>query len=482
MMQNIVGFLKKYKKRFIIGGSIVLIIILLIAFGKRGDTGFVTATASVQTVTEQVEVAGTVESNDLANLGFEVSGRVASVPVKVGDIVNQGDVLVRLDTSTLNADLLDAQAAVSIARANLDNDEVTVVDVTQQQDVLVESARRKLLSSDLEAVPQSNAVSLDAPIISGTYRGGEGEYKIRILRSEVNASNYFVRIFGLEEGEYELKTNKSTPLGNLGLYIELPGELSDYRETIWTLAIPNTRSASYLTNLNAYEQAVENRTVAIRSAESSLSQGNRMTSVAEANLQKAQAQVDRIRSEINKRTIRAPFAGTVSAMRVSPGEIASGGSGVVTVVSNNKFEIVLDVPEIDVSKLEIDNPVTIQLDAFGQRETWEGVIIAISQAENTVDGVPVYETRVAFAGEDERIRSGMSATVSVITETRKDVVAIPLEFIQRDENGTFVYIIIDDDETTERRDIAVGLRGSNGIVEIIDGLVDGDIIANQSSA
>lgn len=471
-------FFTKYKKTILISLGIIVILGIITSLFLNGNGSNVkTFTVSKADVVEKVEIAGTVESNDYAELGFEVSGKINDVAVKVGDEVKIGQTLVSLDSAELYADLKDAQALVDIKFAELENAGVNLDDIKQQQDVLVSSAKRKLLSTDLEAIAQSRNNTLTPPIITGSYTGEEGQYKIIIDEESFKSVNQTFKIFGIEQFVGFIEENRPKPLGTKGLYIQLPDSIDDYFNTIWYVDIPNKRGSSYTLNLNAYESALEAKNVAIRDAEQSLSQGSRENSIAQAELEQAQARVNRILAQIDQRSIKAPFSGTISSVDIAKGEIATSGSKVVIIVSNGEFEISLDVPEIDVSKLEVGNAVKISLDAFSDQDMWEGEIGAISQAETYVDGVPVYETKVLFKEVDDRIRSGLSATVSIETESRQNVLAIPSEFIDRDEKGQFVNVFVNGDEKQiEKRYITTGIRGADSLVEILDGLKEGEIV------
>jgi len=472
MIKRIKGIWKK-RKIWIIAAVIIIALIIIGGSKKGGDTNE-TYTAAVRTVTEQVEVAGKVQSNDFAELGFEVGGKISSVLVDIGDEVSRGETLVRLDTGALQADLADAKASVSIREAELNNTGTSLTKVTQKQDALVSSAYKNLLSSGLVAEPNSSNYTQAAPILTGRYSGSEGYYKISVKRKG-SANEYSLSIFGLEAAlDVKVEKTSPTPVGDNGLFIDFQDDLAEYSGTTWYVYIPNIKSSVYANNYNAYEQALRERALAIDAAEADL-RGDALSSIDQAQLAQAKAAVARIQAQIEQRVIRAPFSGVISGIDAEVGEIVSAGSTVLAVVSNGDFEIELEVPEIDVSKIEVGNVVDIKLDAFGSIETWAGEIVAISQAETYVDGVPVYQTNVRFAESDERIRSGLSATVMIMTETRDNVLAVPSEYIDRDEDGRFVNIVINEDEA-ERRDVIIGLRGSDGYIEIIEGLSEGDVV------
>ena len=476
MLAKIKQFWKK-RKIWIIIGIVIIVIIGLLGSGDSGDENAV-HTVELRTVTEKVEVAGKVQSNDFAELGFEAGGKIQDIFVDIGDVVRRGQTLLRLNTSTLQADLADARANVSIKQAELTNTGTSLDVVTQKQDALVETAYRNLLSSSLEVEPSSSSYTQTAPIITGRYTGPEGSYKV-IIRRGASTNQPVISVFGIETvRDVDIESTTSTPLGSYGLFIDFPDTLSSYNDTIWFVNIPNVKSSVYTTNFNAYQESLRERDRAIDAAEAELRLDSTTTSIAEAELQQAQAAVSRIQAEIAKRTIRAPFDGVVSVLEAETGEIVSVGDAVVAVVSDGDFEIELEVPEIDVSKIEVGNIVDISLDAFGTQEVWQGEIAAISQSETYVDGVPVYQTNVRFIESDSRIRSGLSATVMIMTETRDNVLAVPAEFVDRDENGRFVHVVIGEDET-ERRDVVIGLRGSDGFIEIIEGLSEGENVTTD---
>ena len=480
MKDSVKVFFKKRKVVIVVGIVVVILLIILLSGDKNNVTP--THVVSAQTVTEEVKLAGKVQSNDFAELGFQVSGKVRDAAARIGDEVRRGDILVQLDTAELQADLADARARVNIQEAQIYNTGSNIDVITKQQDALVESAYQNLLSSSLVVEPSSATYTQSTPVLSGRYTGPEGFYKIIIDRDNINDG--VIRVFGLEKvGDVEIEKTTQTRLGTYGLFIDFPDDISDYYDTIWYVYIPNIKSSTYVTNYNLYQDALRQRERVLDEAESELRVNDSTTSIAEAQLAQAKAAVARIQAQIADYSIRAPFDGTISAIDIKEGEIVSAGTSVVALVSDGDFEIELDVPEIDISKIKVGDTVVIKLDAFGNQDIWDGKIVAISRAESYVDGVPVYQTNVAFLVPDERIRSGMSATVEIMTQSRADVLAVPTEFIERDQDGHFVFVAIPDGDTvtSERRNIEVGLRGSDGFVEIVAGLSEGETVIKKES-
>lgn len=469
----------KDKKKWIIGGIIVVIIIGMAGFAiagrNNGDSELVTVTR--RDLQESVKVAGRVEAQTIADLGFEVSGTARSVFVDVDDVVTKGERLITLDLGTLAAELKSAQADVTIQQAEVDNTSINLTTIRQKQDTLVESAYKKLLSEGLIAEPTSETYTQTPPAITGRYAGPEGQYKLLIKRAS-QPEKYDLFVFGVESpGGVRINETGSTPIGTYGLFVNFSDTLSTYQDTNWTVTIPNTESSIYTANKNAYEEALRERERAIEEAQAQLRQEETGTSIAEAELARAEASVARIQAEIAKRTLFAPFAGMVTAVNVDPGEIVSANTTALSLISDDGFGVEIDLPEVDSVKVSRGNPASITLDAFGETTVFPATVISVNRSETIVDDIPVYEARLAFDENDPRIASGMTADVTIVTDARENVLALPVRVLRtRDDGTTYVVLFDTEREITEEIDVATGLRSTDGFVEIVAGVSEGDTV------
>lgn len=487
-MESFSTFLTKAKARLKriprwvwVVGVVVVIIILLIAIKKPSSDGDAIAVVERRDVVQSVVLSGRTQSGSAVDLGFADQGRVSSVAVKEGDTAYRGQVLASLDTSDLAADLRDAQAQLTIARAGVTNNNTSLENITREQDALVENAHRALLSEGLEVIPEDIDSDVEAPTISGTYKGSEGTYTIKFYSSGA-ASGASFRVSGLETASGTVAYGSSVPLGTKGLFISFPAGVR-YTTSTWTVEIPNKRSPFYTANYSAYQSALATRERVIADAESDLAVTGTEASIAEAKVQQARAAVEAIQSRIAKRRIIAPFNGVVAHVGLKVGETTTGLSTDsipgITLISEQDYEVLLKAPEIDVAKLTVGQKADITLDAYGADTVFPGTIVSINPAETIVDGVPIYETKVMFVGKDARIRSGMTATATIVSDRKDGVLAVPASFIHVEKEETFVHVMTGDDET-EKRIVTAGLRGSDSYVEIIGGLTEGEKVRTDS--
>jgi len=91
-----------------------------------------------------------------------------------------------------------------------------------------------------------------------------------------------------------------------------------------------------------------------------------------------------LQQKLNDAILKAPFPGVVAKIDIKIGEVVTaGGESVISLISANKFEIEVDVPEADIGKVDIGDPARIVLDAFPE-ESWPGQVAEIEPAETII--------------------------------------------------------------------------------------------------
>ncbi|MES3031833.1 MAG: efflux RND transporter periplasmic adaptor subunit [Patescibacteria group bacterium] len=471
-MKNI---FKKYGKYalFALGVLIISVFFLL----RNGKNKLESYTAKLANIEQSVRLSGKIENTDKADLGFAVSGRLAKVFVENNQSVNQGAVLAQLEIGDLLADLQIKQANLKTSNVDLESAKDGVEKVTRQEDTKVTNAYRSLLSEGLALSPEDEDADFDIPIISGIYDGPEGQYKIIIDKKRSTDLDSWLNTFNLEKSSNRINKNSTTPLGTRGLYMSFSSnDLSDYTETLWYLDIPNKSSSLYLSNLNAYNEAKDARDLAIKDAQAEY---DKLLSRGDSGFSVAQAEINKIQAEIRKSTIYAPFSGKVTNIEKEVGENATVGETIITVLGENKLKVVLQVSELDVSKLVVGSSITISLDAIPGEE-FVGVLQTVNSKETEIDGVPVYEAFVELAS-DPRIKNGMNANGHIVIAHRDNVIAIPAYLIKKVGTVNFV-TVAEADGTLVEKEITLGLMGTDSMVEVISGLTEGDKVFRNANA
>lgn len=342
----------------------VIIISLVIALAV-GAFGYIKINKKVATpvVEENINTNAATSSSNLT-LGFLASGRIKSVSVKAGDVVKKGQVLAELDAGNTLGALTQARASyataqanyqkvingatgptIDIAKAAVNTAKVTLEQITNQQNTLVANARRKLYSDGLIAVSDDDTRRSIVPTITGSYDGvQEGHYEI--FFSDINDlyNRNEISFIGIEKGRGS-KDELPQPLGTRGLLIAFP-EASYQLDDRWTIDIPNKNGTNFVSNLNAYQLALQNKEQMVATAQATLDQANAnlnsiITTARPEDVASAQAQVNSMLGAIqiaeaayNNTIITAPSDGKVTSVAVTAGQIAVPNAPAIGFINN----------------------------------------------------------------------------------------------------------------------------------------------------
>jgi membrane fusion protein, multidrug efflux system len=162
---------------------------------------------------------------------------------------------------------------------------------------------------------------------------------------------------------------------------------------------------------------------------------------AQATYGQDQATVDQYKALIARKTLRAPFDGTVGIRQVNLGQYLNTGDAVVTLQSFDPIYVNFTLPQQDLSKLACGQDVDVRLDAYGDR-VFTGKITAInSLVDQATRNVQVQAT---LPNGEQKLRPGMFAKVSVILPEREKVIALPVSSVHYAPYGDSVFLVTDE--------------------------------------
>ena len=341
----------------------VIIISLIIALAV-GTFGYIKINKKVATpIIKENTTTNSVTSSNLT-LSFLASGRIKSVLVKAGDVVKKDQVLAELDAGNTIGALTQARASYATAQANyqkvingatgptiditkatVNTAKVNLEQVTNQQNTAVTNARRKLYSDGLVAVSEDEARRSIVPTITGNYDGlQEGHYEVFFSDFNDLYNRNEISFIGIEKGRGN-KDELPQALGTKGLLIAFP-EASYQLDDRWIIDIPNKNGVNYVSNLNAYQLALQNKEQTIAAAQATLDQANaNLTSivttarpedvaVAQAQVNSALGSVQIAEAAYKNTVITAPSDGTVTSVAITAGQIAVPNTPAIGFISN----------------------------------------------------------------------------------------------------------------------------------------------------
>ena len=493
---------------------------------KRGD------------LIQEVSVTGKVKPAESVDLAFEKNGKVFRVYINIGDKIQIGQILVRLGSGELSAQLLQAEANLEAEQVRLSelrkgtrpeeiqitetavfNTQIALEDAKQNLedvkaiskedlDSTYEDALNTLDDSYLKAYNASNKVDL----IQRTYFGGGTQEDLIVQENKTQIKN------NLDQTKNYLDITKNDPKNeNTDIALtkfrnslsNIYGALSTIRDVTETPNYRNKVSSTDKDSLDAHKTNINNvltnvvngqqtisstkltNTANTNTAESQVSDAGGALKNAEdelnlkkagatpeqieaqtANVKSALANVKNYQIQIAKTVLHSPIHGVVTKQDAKVGEIVSANTSIVSLISEAEFQIEANVPEADIAKIKVDNMARLTLDAYGQDVIFQARIIKIDPAETIIEGVTTYKITLQFDIEDERIRSSMTANIDILTNMLKGVIAIPQRAIIT-KNGERIVRVVQGDHIEEIK-VETGIVGKDGMVEIIQGLSEGD--------
>jgi RND family efflux transporter MFP subunit len=235
---------------------------------------------------------------------------------------------------------------------------------------------------------------------------------------------------------------------------------------------PGLIAQQELDDANAKDRAAEAQ---VDAAKSSLAAAKQQLEVAKANQQHYSALSDYTR-------IVAPYDGVVTWRFSDTGALvqagtSSGGMPVVTVAQINQLRLRIPVPESIASKIQIGDSADVKVQATGEHFT--GKIARFTDALDP--STRTMQVEIDVPNPTYRLQPGMYADVVLASDSKQDALTVPVNAIQREQNGVKV-LVIDPQNRVQSREVQLGVQSSNS-VEIVAGLSAGErvIVGNLGS-
>jgi membrane fusion protein (multidrug efflux system) len=187
-------------------------------------------------------------------------------------------------------------------------------------------------------------------------------------------------------------------------------------------------------------------------------------------LERARANADLAKVNLDKTVIRAPFAGRTGLRKVSLGNYVTRGLALVSLQSIDPLKVDFRLPETELSNVAIGNKISIEVDALPGRH-FTGEVFAIDPQVD-VNGRAV-QLRARIANPDKTLRPGLFARVELVTAERLEAVQVPESAIVSQGRDRIVYVVREGKAQAIK--VALGIRVP-GRVEVIDGLKRGDVV------
>ncbi|MBS5956525.1 MAG: HlyD family efflux transporter periplasmic adaptor subunit [Clostridiales bacterium] len=522
----------KNKKKFLI-----LLIVVLLAFG--GIVGFLmmnksksasakaksvqTATVSKRDITSELSSSGTISPKDTYDITSLAEGEVTAAEFEEGDVVEKGQVLYRIDTSSMESQISSANNSLERSQESyqnaLEDYNTALSDYSGNTYKATENGFIKTLSikdgdkvsngTEIAAIYDDKTLKLKVPFLSAEaaqiVSGNGAILTLTDTGEQINGvvssvSNMDVTLTGGRIVRYvTIEVANPGGITSETAATALVGDFVSSMEAAFEPKLETTMKADISSTVEIQKMLVKEGdyvtkgtpifSIESKSADKLLRTYKDSLDKAQESLESAKSKLESTQDTYDNYTVTAPISGKVIKKTVKVGDKISKsttGNTVLAVIydmSNYTFEMLVD--ELDVKSVKAGQSVNITADAVSGK-TFSGTVTNVSLQSSTSNGVTNYPVTVTLNDGLDELLPGMNVDGVIILDEAKDVIAIPADSLMR---GNTVYV--KDDSVKEKiGNVPVGFRSvevsagliSKDYVEIKSGLTEGEeVYVAQSS-
>lgn len=373
-----------------------------------------TAVVEQTRISFSISVAGEITPAEQVSVRPEVPGRIAELPVDIGDSVKPGELLFALDDEELQIEFKTRETEIASAKLQL------------------EQARQDLDVSDLEIEIESRQTDL-----------------IRAKLETQKAHEDFLRHEKLYRDELVSK------------------EVYDTTRTNHELAKNAIASAERSLDL-ARDRMTKRREQAQTDhelAKNSVTKAERSLELAKDRLSKT-----RIVAPFDCTVLTRPVS---VGQAVSGSGGFNSGTEVLTIANLNEMIINAHVNQADITRLSKDMDVQVQVEAVIGLKV-QGRVERIAPQATIKNGIKGFEARILLTQVDPRVQPGMTAKITIPVLSADNALAVPLAAVFTEQSGRHVFVV--DGYEFERRPVKIGVSDYK-FAEVLSGLKPGDVVA-----
>ncbi|MCX6713428.1 MAG: HlyD family efflux transporter periplasmic adaptor subunit [Candidatus Vogelbacteria bacterium] len=491
--------------------------------GSSSGTSYVFAQVRRETLVSTVSGTGQVSAVNQIALTSKVSGNVSWVGYRVGDRVGTGATIAQIGGSDAANAAFDLEnARISYAKL-ISGDPTTLIkardSVTSAQNA-IDQDYSSAFNSITKTYNDGNA-ALDqidnlyavggylyttsnqqgsiyvSPDMSDKLSATKKDYLTAKTDFQSSMSNYSVLSAGSDRTQIEKSLDEA--YGSAKKLVQAVKNMLDLlnylkAREIGSLTLVNTA----ITATNSSFNTVSTDSANLLSAKNTLVADKRSLVSVNSSLGDSQSGsvTDRRTQElaVNQKeqsladySISSPINGVIGSLAVAKGDAISNGTAIATVISDQKIAQI-PLNEIDVAKVKVGNKAILKFDAL-PGVTASGTVTEIAGIGTVTQGVVSYDTKVSIDSVDERIKPGMSASVTIVTDSRPDVLVVPASAVKSNLRGSYVQTlpgtvpsgptpVVSSISPTQVR-VKTGQSNDN-LTEIVSGLKEGDYVVART--
>jgi RND family efflux transporter MFP subunit len=461
-----------------------------------------------------VTAVGSVRARSEVLLAFGTAGRVSEVLVAAGEVVEQNQVLARLDMADLELQVRNAEAVLAVSRAQLDQllagpraEEVAAArgQVEAMQAALDEATARRdqVLTGATEAeIAAARAAIRSAQANYAAVKAGPSAEQLAAAQAMLDSARATMEKAQAAYDRVKDQANVRMLPESLAMRdatIEMERTQADYNALVNhpTEAELAAAAAEVAQSESQLAQLLKGNEPQVRAAEAAVSAAQAQRDIAQAQLdlllagatqeqiaaakaqvEQAEVALDSARLTTENATLRSPIDGIVAQVDLEVGESLGPHTPVMTLTGDGQFKIEADVDESDIGWMAIGQEVAVDFDAF-PGQTLQGRVVGIAPLASVDVGIVSYRVTIEIEPTTLPLRAGMTANTEFVRDQRQGVLLIPNLAISLDPDSGRKIVAKKTETGIQLVEIATGLS-TDMYSEVTSGLEEGDLLVITS--
>ena len=528
---------KKRKKRKGKSGRIVIVLIVVLAAllggfflykkktssqKRQGDQSVSTATVKRTDISSELTASSALSPKDTYEVTSLVEGEVIEANFEEGDVVEKGQILYRIDATSMDSDLSSAETSLQRAKESAQTAQSNYAEETARiagntyrstasgyiKTLYIKEGDKVNNGTKIADLYDDSVMKITVPFLSGEAAeinvGDEAAVTLEDTGEQISGTVTVVSSMEETLSGGRLVKNVTVEVSNPGglttdtaASVTVDGfvcsaEATFTAKTETTLSVELSGNKSLeIENLLIHEGSyVEKNSelfqVTTKTAEEYLKEFKDAVESADDNLENAENKLSNTQDSVDDYTITAPISGTVITKNAKVGDkISKSSSGTTTmavIYDLSTMTLEMSVDELDVSSVKVGQSVEITADAV-EGETFTGTVTNVSLQSSYSNGVTNYPVTVTL-DDTGSLLPGMNVDAKIILDSSGNALVIPASALMR---GNRVYVKKSSDSTenadTQRNDSSDNVgdadseRKNHG-----DGTLNADSVDRQPDA
>lgn len=547
MLQKIIGFLPK-TWGYVWRHKIISIVVLAVLCGggyyayssfnqDSGETRYILSQVTKGTINTTISGSGQVEAAEEKTVKAQTSGEITylSPSIKVGSSVSRGAYIASIDPSDAQDAVSDAEDALETAQIALDD----LIGSDESNPKVKKEAEDDLVKSYEDGYNTVSSVFLDLPSVmknldnilhentfnnyqknvdyytyaaytydeaATTYKNlAEASYNTARTAYDENFKEYKASSIYSETEEIDSLISKSYSTTKLIAQAikDTINLIQFYEDTLTNHSIDTDNTAdthisslsSYLGTVNSDISSLFNIKSTISNNIDAVSNSTNEIRTAKLSVKSKEQALANAKETLANCSIYANMSGVISAVNISQGDDVSSGTNIITIITTSKIAAIT-LSETDIANVKVGDKASLTFDAV-ENLTVEGNVSEVDVAGSASSGVVSYGLEIAFDTDNKSIKSGMSTSVTITTNSKENVLILPTSAVKSGNNDTYyVQVLSDTYDMTDRsvsikgvtsstlptrKIVTIGLSDDNN-TEITSGLKEGDQVVLRVSS